>query len=78
MFQMMFFTMLVMYSAFVLTSIRDEYYVIDIARVLEYYVYFWGAGDLIEELTSCFVSHKNRLFLLEEMSSFRFNEHTPK
>lgn len=55
---MMFFTMLVMYSAFVLTSIMDEYYVRDIARVLEYYVYFWGAGDLIEELTSCFVSHK--------------------
>lgn len=51
---MMFFTMLVMYSAFVLTSIRDEYYARDIARVLEYYVYFWGAGDLIEELTSCF------------------------
>lgn len=53
---MMFFTMLVMYSAFVLTSISTKYYVQDIARVFEYYVYFWGAGDFIEELISCFVS----------------------
>ncbi|XP_065924094.1 transient receptor potential cation channel subfamily M member 2 isoform X3 [Magallana gigas] len=51
---MMFFTMLVMYSAFVLTSISTKYYVLDIARVFEYYVYFWGAGDFIEELISCF------------------------
>ncbi|XP_056002346.1 transient receptor potential cation channel subfamily M member 2-like isoform X2 [Ostrea edulis] len=51
---MMFFSMLVMYSAFVLTSISTEYYVQDIARVFEYYVYFWGAGDFIEELISCF------------------------
>lgn len=50
----MFFTMLVMYSAFVLTSISTKYYVQDIARVFEYYVYFWGAGDFIEELISCF------------------------
>ncbi|XP_052693613.1 transient receptor potential cation channel subfamily M member-like 2 [Crassostrea angulata] len=51
---MMFFTMLIMYSAFVLTSISTKYYVQDIARVFEYYVYFWGAGDFIEELISCF------------------------
>ncbi|XP_062589311.1 transient receptor potential cation channel subfamily M member-like 2 [Saccostrea cucullata] len=50
----MFFSMLVMYSAFVLTSISTKYYVQDIARVFEYYVYFWGAGDFIEELISCF------------------------
>ncbi|XP_062596063.1 transient receptor potential cation channel subfamily M member-like 2 [Saccostrea cucullata] len=50
----MFFTMLVMYSAFVLTSISTKYYVQDKARVFEYYVYFWGAGDFIEELISCF------------------------
>lgn len=56
---MMFFTMLVMYSAFVLTSISTKYYVLDIARVFEYYVYFWGAGDFIEELISCFVILKN-------------------
>lgn len=56
---MMFFTMLVMYSAFVLTSISTRYYVQDIARVFEYYVYFWGAGDFIEELISCFVSFEN-------------------
>lgn len=55
---MMFFTMLVMYSAFVLTSISTKYYVLDIARVFEYYVYFWGAGDFIEELISCFVISK--------------------
>lgn len=53
---MLFFTMLFMYSAFVLTSISTKYYVQDIARVFEYYVYFWGAGDFIEELISCFVS----------------------
>ncbi|XP_078329885.1 transient receptor potential cation channel subfamily M member-like 2 [Crassostrea virginica] len=51
---MMFFTMLVMYSAFVLTSIHTTYYVQDIARIFEYYVYIWGAGDFIEELISCF------------------------
>ncbi|XP_062596064.1 transient receptor potential cation channel subfamily M member 2-like [Saccostrea cucullata] len=50
----MFFVMLVFYSAFVLTSIGDEYYILDIAKMFEYYVYFWGAGDLIEELISCF------------------------
>lgn len=55
-FQMMFFTMLFMYSAFVLTSIATEFYVKDIAKLFEYYVYFWGAGDLIEELICCFVS----------------------
>lgn len=53
---MMFFTMLFMYSAFVLTSIATEFYVKDIAKLFEYYVYFWGAGDLIEELICCFVS----------------------
>lgn len=47
-----------MYSAFVLTSVGTEYYIKDIARVFEYYVYFWGAGDFIEELISCFVSVK--------------------
>lgn len=52
---MMFFSMLVMYSAFVLTSVSTKYYVLNIGRVFEYYVYFWGAGDLIEELISCFV-----------------------
>nr|XP_034319204.1 uncharacterized protein LOC109618232 isoform X3 [Crassostrea gigas] len=51
---MMFFTMLFMYSAFVLTSIATEFYVKDIAKLFEYYVYFWGAGDLIEELICCF------------------------
>lgn len=51
----MFFSMLVMYSAFVLTSVSTKYYVLNIGRVFEYYVYFWGAGDLIEELISCFV-----------------------
>lgn len=51
---MLFFSMLVMYSAFVLTSVDTEYYVQDTAKIYEYYVYFWGVGDLIEELISCF------------------------
>lgn len=63
MFQMMFFTMLFMYSAFVLTSIGDQYYKRDIAKVFEYYVYFWGAGDLIEELISCFVSQNKSSYI---------------
>ncbi|XP_056003652.1 transient receptor potential cation channel subfamily M member 2-like [Ostrea edulis] len=50
----MFFSMLMMYSAFVLTSVSTEYYDRFLARFLEYYVYFWGAGDLIEEFYSCF------------------------
>lgn len=53
--QTLFFSMLVMYSAFVLTSVSTKYYELNIGRVFEYYVYFWGAGDLIEELISCFV-----------------------
>lgn len=56
---MLFFSMLVMYSAFVLTSVDTEYYVQDVAKIYEYYVYFWGVGDLIEELISCFVSTIN-------------------
>lgn len=51
--------MLVMYSAFVLTSVSTKYYELNVGRVFEYYVYVWGAGDLIEELISCFV----RIFL---------------
>ncbi|XP_061190940.1 transient receptor potential cation channel subfamily M member 2-like [Saccostrea echinata] len=50
----LFLSMLVCYSAFVSTSIATKYYVRDMARVFEYYVYFWGAGDLLEELFSCF------------------------
>nr|XP_034320574.1 transient receptor potential cation channel subfamily M member 2-like isoform X2 [Crassostrea gigas] len=50
----LFFSMLAMYSAFVLTSVSTKYYELNIGRVFEYYVYFWGAGDLIEELISCF------------------------
>ncbi|XP_056002343.1 transient receptor potential cation channel subfamily M member 2-like [Ostrea edulis] len=50
----MFFSMLMIYSAFVLTSISTEYYDNFLAKFLEYYVYFWGAGDLIEEVISCF------------------------
>lgn len=68
---MMFFTMLFMYSAFVLTSIGTEYYVQDIARVFEYYVYFWGAGDLIEELISCFVSLPYKPFLKEVLMNIK-------
>ncbi|XP_062566533.1 transient receptor potential cation channel subfamily M member 2-like, partial [Saccostrea cucullata] len=48
----MFFVMLVFYSAFVLTGVGDEYYSLDISKIFEYYVYLWGAGDLIEELIS--------------------------
>lgn len=54
--KIIFFTMLIMYSAFVLTSVSTKYYEQNLGRIFEYYVYFWGAGDLIEELTCCFVS----------------------
>ncbi|XP_061190312.1 transient receptor potential cation channel subfamily M member 8-like [Saccostrea echinata] len=50
----MFMFMLVMYSAFVLTHIGSEIDSLDTENFFEYYVYFWGAGDLIEELISCF------------------------
>nr|XP_034318676.1 transient receptor potential cation channel subfamily M member 2-like [Crassostrea gigas] len=56
----LFFIMLIMYSAFVLTSISTKYYVHDIAKVFEYYVYFWGAGDLMEEIISCFGCMENQ------------------
>nr|XP_022311230.1 transient receptor potential cation channel subfamily M member 2-like [Crassostrea virginica] len=51
---MMFFTVLVMYSAFVLTSIHTDYYKQGIGKIFEYYVYVWAFGDFIEELISCF------------------------
>lgn len=54
--------MLIMYSAFVLTSVSTKYYEQNLGRIYEYYVYFWGAGDLIEEVICCFVSMFN-LFL---------------
>lgn len=54
-FQMMFFTVLVMYSAFVLTSIHTDYYKQGMGKFFEYYVYVWAFGDFIEELISCFV-----------------------
>ncbi|XP_052693640.1 transient receptor potential cation channel subfamily M member 2-like [Crassostrea angulata] len=51
----LFFAVLIMYSSFVLTSIGDKYYSqLILARVFEYTVYFWGAGDFIEEIISCF------------------------
>lgn len=50
----LFFLMLVMYSIFVLTSVSTEYYNQTKARVFEYYVYFWVAGDIVEEVITCF------------------------
>lgn len=52
---MLFFSMLVVYSAIVLTSVSTEYFDLPTAQVFEYYLYIWGAGDFIEELISCFV-----------------------
>eukprot|EP00105_Crassostrea_gigas_P038065 XP_019922213.1 PREDICTED: uncharacterized protein LOC105326905 isoform X5 [Crassostrea gigas] len=51
---MVFLTVLVMYSSFVLTSIGKNYSEVFLARVFEYFVYLWGLGDLIEETISCF------------------------
>nr|XP_034321515.1 transient receptor potential cation channel subfamily M member 2-like [Crassostrea gigas] len=51
---MVFLTVLVMYSSFVLTSIEKNYSEVFLARVFEYFVYLWGLGDLIEETISCF------------------------
>lgn len=51
---MLFFLMLVMYSAIVLTSVSTEYFDLPTAQLFEYYLYIWGAGDFIEELISCF------------------------
>lgn len=51
---LLFLTMLIMYSAFVLTSVSTKYYEQNLGRIFEYYVYFWGAGDLIEEVICCF------------------------
>lgn len=52
----MFFTMLIMYSAFVLTSVHTNYYEQGVGKIFEYYVYIWTFGDFIEEGISCFVS----------------------
>lgn len=55
--KVLFFIMLIMYSNFVLTSVSTKYYEQNLGRIYEYYVYFWGAGDLIEEVICCFVSN---------------------
>lgn len=55
-FQVIFFMVLMMYSAFVLTSISTEYYVQGPARFFEYFVYIWIFGDLLEELLNYLVS----------------------
>nr|XP_022311635.1 transient receptor potential cation channel subfamily M member 2-like isoform X1 [Crassostrea virginica] len=51
---MMFFSMLIMYSAFVLTSVHTDYYKQGKGKIFEFYVYVWAFGDFIEELISCF------------------------
>ncbi|XP_078311840.1 transient receptor potential cation channel subfamily M member 2-like isoform X3 [Crassostrea virginica] len=51
---MMFFTVLVAYSAFVLTSIHTDYYKQGVGKIFEYYVYIWAFGDFVEEAISCF------------------------
>lgn len=53
---MVFLIVLVMYSLFVLISIEKNYFEVFFVRVFEYFVYFWGLGDLIEEIISCFVN----------------------
>lgn len=55
-FQVIFFTVLFMYSAFVLRSIDTEYYIQGPARIFEYSVYIWAFGDLLEEILSLSVS----------------------
>lgn len=62
--KILFFTMLMMYSAFVLTSVSTEYYEQNLGRIFEYYVYFWGAGDFIEEVICCFVSNCGKIILI--------------
>ncbi|KAK3089499.1 hypothetical protein FSP39_004098 [Pinctada imbricata] len=42
--------MIVAFSALVMTSIDDNFYKRSIARVWEYYIYVWAAGDFIEEI----------------------------
>ncbi|XP_078341129.1 transient receptor potential cation channel subfamily M member 2-like isoform X1 [Crassostrea virginica] len=49
----LFSTMLICYSGFVTTSVKTKFYERDFVKILEYYVYFWGLGDLLEELFSC-------------------------
>nr|XP_022311634.1 transient receptor potential cation channel subfamily M member 1-like [Crassostrea virginica] len=49
---MIFLTTLIVFSAFVMTSIQTEYSLK--GRIFEYFVYIWALGDLVEELISCF------------------------
>ncbi|KAK3089886.1 hypothetical protein FSP39_007361 [Pinctada imbricata] len=49
-FKFFFLLMLIAFSAFVMTSIDDDLYRRPIARVWEYYIYIWAAGDLFEEI----------------------------
>lgn len=49
----MFLSVLVTYSAFVLTSVGTKYYSQFTARAMEYYVYIWSFGDSTEEIMGC-------------------------
>lgn len=51
---LMFLVMLVMHSYFVLTSVGTKYYSQNNAGVFECFVYFWVAGDIVEEVITCF------------------------
>ncbi|KAJ8320382.1 hypothetical protein KUTeg_001969 [Tegillarca granosa] len=51
---LMFLTMLISYSSYVMTSIDDVNYTRAIARVWEYYTYIWAFGDFIEEAKRLF------------------------
>ena len=51
--QIMFSTMLIMNSVFVLTSVEKGYE--STGEFFEYYVYVWAAGDFLEEMICCFV-----------------------
>ena len=46
--------MLIMNSAFVLTSVSEGFPCT--GELFEYYVYVWAAGDFLEEVICCFVS----------------------
>ncbi|KAK3090744.1 hypothetical protein FSP39_014255 [Pinctada imbricata] len=44
-----FLLMLIAFSAFVMTSVEDDFYERSIAKMWEYYTYIWAVGDFIEE-----------------------------
>lgn len=60
--QIFLFIMVIMFSGFLMTSINRKYDYRFYTHLSTYFIYVWSIGDVVEEITSFFVS---RLLLIK-------------